>query len=237
MNTVPWNETVIGVTPNTGVQDSPRAMIGIGGIILCILLGACLLIEAAQIEDDLSGQVRDYAEKSGFDWLVVEADGQDLTLSGSAPYFGDRRDVIEFSEDLWGVAKVTNNILLLGQSNTCQLEFDRYLSVGSIEFSNNGSRISPTSFPLIDRLADIARNCNARVRISGHTDSTGEADANIRLSTIRAQRVRKQMLARGVSSEQVTAVGYGETRPIANNSTLAGREKNRRIEFRVTGRT
>jgi len=237
MNTTPWNETVTGVTPNLDVQNSPRAMIGIGGIILCVLLGACLLIEAAHIEADLSGQVRDFAEQSGFDWLVVEADGQNLTLSGSAPYFGDRRDVMEFSEAIWGVARVSNKILLLGESNTCQLEFDRYLSVASIEFDTNGSRISSASFPLIDRLSDITRSCNARIRISGHTDSAGEADANLRLSTVRAQNVREQMLARGVLPKQVIAVGYGESHPIADNSTLLGREKNRRIEIRVTGRT
>ena len=219
------------------VQNSPKAMIGIGSVILCLLLGACLLIEAGQIEEDLSRQVRDYAADSGFDWLVVDADGQNLVLSGNAPYFGDRRDVIEFTENIWGVAEVTNNILLLGQSNTCQLEFDRYLSVDAIEFNTSGSRISSVSFPLIDKLSNIARNCDARIRISGHTDSTGEAKANLRLSTARAQNVRKQMLARGVSPKQVVALGYGETRPIADNSTLAGRQQNRRIEIRVTGKT
>jgi len=237
MDKAPWNETVIVVTPKKDVQNSPKAMIGVGGGILCVLLAACLLIEAAQIEDDLGGQVRAYAEQSGFDWLVVQADGQNLILSGSAPYVGDRRDVLGFSKNVWGVANVTNNILLLGQFDTCQLEFDRYLSVGSIEFGSSGEKILSKSLPLIDRLSDIARNCNARIRISGHTDSTGGADANLRLSTARAQNVRKHMLARGVSPRQVTAVGYGESRPVANNSTLSGREKNRRIEIRVTGRT
>ncbi len=226
-----------GEAPDKGIQSSPRAMVGVGCAILGVLLAACLFIEAGQIERDLAGQVENYASQSGFDWLSVEADGQNLILSGSAPYFGDRRDVVEYAENIWGVSEVQNKILLLGESNTCQQEFDRYLSVGSIEFDSAGSGILPASIPMIDRLSDIARNCNAKIRITGHTDSQGDAARNLLLSTVRARNVRKQMLARGVPDDQVTAVGYGETRPIANNSTVSGREKNRRIEIRVTGRT
>lgn len=231
-----WNEKMTGVVPDADIQISPLAMVGVGCAILGALLAACLFIETGQIEADLVGQVEEYAGQSGFDWLSVEADGQNLILSGSAPYFVDRRDVAEYAENIWGVSEVINNILLLGESNTCQLEFDRYLSVGSIEFDSAGSGISPASMPMIDRLSDIARNCNAKIRIAGYTDSQGDAARNLQLSTVRARNVRKQMLARGVPANQITAVGYGEVRPIANNSTVTGREKNRRIEIRVTGR-
>ncbi|MBV1904557.1 MAG: OmpA family protein [Pseudomonadales bacterium] len=219
------------------VQNSPKMMISIGASIFIVLLCACLIIEASHIEKDLKSQLEQFATQSNIDWLTVEADGQNLVLSGNAPVFGDRNNVVEFAENIWGVAQVTNNIQLLGQSNTCQQEFDRYLSVGSIKFNSGGSNLSAESLQLVDRLADIARNCNATIRISGHTDSVGNGAENLRLSSARARKVRKQMMARGVLEDQVTAVGYGETRPIANNATRDGREKNRRIEFRVTGRT
>ena len=170
-----WNGIMTGVAPDAGIQNSPLAMVGVGCAILGVLLVACLFIEAGQIEEDLAGQVEEYASQSGFDWLSVKAEGQNLILSGSAPHFGDRRDALEYAENIWGVNVVTNNILLLGEYDTCQQEFDRYLSVGSIEFDSAGSRVSTASLPMIDRLSDIARNCNAKIRITGHTDSQGAA--------------------------------------------------------------
>ena len=209
----------------------------IGASILFVLLLASLIIEASQMEEDLRFQIQSYADQSGFDWLTVEVDGQALMLSGSAPHAGDRKLVAEFAKNMWGVSEIVNDIRLLGEPNTCQSEFDNYLSAERIEFEKAGAEISLKSLGLVDRLSDIARNCDARIRISGHTDSDGDGTSNLHVSTKRAHNLRKRMLARGVPESQVTAVGYGETRPIADNSTPEGREKNRRIEIRVTGRT
>jgi outer membrane protein OmpA-like peptidoglycan-associated protein len=84
----------------------------------------------------------------------------------------------------------------------------------------------------IDRLAQLMKVYPERaVRIEGHTDSLGDETANQQLSERRANAVRDAVLARGVDAARVEAVGYGETRPIADNSTPSGRQKNRRIEL------
>lgn len=71
---------------------------------------------------------------------------------------------------------------------------------------------------------------SARIEISGHTDSAGSQRANKKLSQQRADSVRDYLISQGVAPDRITAVGYGDEKPIASNDTPEGREKNRRIE-------
>jgi OOP family OmpA-OmpF porin len=71
------------------------------------------------------------------------------------------------------------------------------------------------------------------MEIGGHTDSQGREEMNLGLSQSRADAVLNGLLARGVLVSNLTARGYGETRPIADNENEEGRERNRRIEFRL----
>jgi OmpA-OmpF porin, OOP family len=72
-----------------------------------------------------------------------------------------------------------------------------------------------------------------KAEIGGHTDAQGADAANQRLSQRRADSVRKYLTDKGVEGERLTAVGYGETRPIASNDTAEGRAENRRVEFKL----
>ncbi|MDM8552992.1 OmpA family protein [Desulfobacterales bacterium HSG2] len=84
----------------------------------------------------------------------------------------------------------------------------------------------------IDRLADfLNRNPDRNVLIEGHTDSTGSDSSNLSLSQHRADAVRAALIKRGVQASRITAKGYGETHPIADNKTEAGRRQNRRVEI------
>lgn len=76
---------------------------------------------------------------------------------------------------------------------------------------------------------------DAAVVVEGHTDSTGGPAVNQRLSEARAESVRSALIAHGLSSERVTARGYGDTRPVADNGTGEGRARNRRAEIIVLG--
>jgi outer membrane protein OmpA-like peptidoglycan-associated protein len=74
------------------------------------------------------------------------------------------------------------------------------------------------------------------VEISGHTDTDGKDDYNLKLSENRAKSVVDYLISKGVDPKRLSYKGYGETRPIAPNNTAEGKSKNRRIEFRINSR-
>ncbi len=107
-----------------------------------------------------------------------------------------------------------------------------------IHFQTDSAEILPDSNTLIERIADfINRHPEAaRIEIQGHTDNAGTPPHNMTLSQNRAEAVRTALSALGVSSDRLTARGYGQTRPIGPNLTPAGRARNRRVVFQITGR-
>ena len=103
-----------------------------------------------------------------------------------------------------------------------------------IEFESGKATIKSKSYPLLDQIAAIfIENTNYIIEVQGHTDNTGKEEANKALSQKRADAVRDYMIAKGVDFQRLTAVGYGQEQPIADNATKAGRAKNRRVEFKI----
>ena len=107
---------------------------------------------------------------------------------------------------------------------------------GSIYFATNRSDLQPG---IRARLADIgkalASAADRHIVIEGHTDSTGRADYNLKLSQLRAESVKAVILANGVDPGRIETQGYGATKPVADNATSSGRGKNRRVEIVVQG--
>jgi len=77
----------------------------------------------------------------------------------------------------------------------------------------------------------LSRYTDINIEIDGHTDSSGSSEDNLRLSQLRANAVRDLMIQRGIARERLSAYGFGDGVPIADNDTAAGRKLNRRIEF------
>ncbi|WP_323716633.1 OmpA family protein [Paracoccus aminovorans] len=101
-----------------------------------------------------------------------------------------------------------------------------------IGFEPNKSLIAGDPGPTLARLAETMTLCaDFRIEVGGHTDSQGSAGFNAELSRSRAQAVLTAMKEAGIDTANLTAKGYGESRPVAENDTDAGREANRRIEF------
>ena len=105
---------------------------------------------------------------------------------------------------------------------------------GKISFEPGSATIDDVSRDTMDTIAEILAECgDIRLEIQGHTDSQGRSSMNQQLSQDRADSVLKELRARRVLTASYTAMGYGETMPIASNDDEAGREANRRIEFRL----
>lgn len=105
-----------------------------------------------------------------------------------------------------------------------------------IVFASGSSTIEGASNDALDALTAVLSRCpETRVEIGGHTDSAGGEEENKALSQRRAAAVRLSLAARGADRRTLTAVGYGEASPVADNDTAEGRARNRRIEFKRPG--
>ncbi len=115
------------------------------------------------------------------------------------------------------------------------LVLDRIEILEKVFFEAGSARIHPRSFALLDEVAQVLQRVPGirKVEIEGHTDSSGAATGNMRISEKRARAVMRALVVRGVEPQRLSAKGYGETRPIDTNQTREGRARNRRVEFRI----
>lgn len=105
---------------------------------------------------------------------------------------------------------------------------------GNITFAFDSASLNPSFRPTLDKLAATMNEYNQNtITIAGHTDSVGKPSYNMNLSRDRANAVRNYLVSRGVASSRINVVAYGQTRPIADNSTDSGRQQNRRVELTV----
>jgi outer membrane protein OmpA-like peptidoglycan-associated protein len=120
------------------------------------------------------------------------------------------------------------------EAERCQTEMRAAARAGTILFQRASADLDRRSQATIAALARAANKCpEYRVEIEGHTDAEGTVERNKNLSERRARAVLERLEAAGVNPARLTAVGYGEQRPIAPNDTAENRAKNRRIEFTV----
>ena len=102
-------------------------------------------------------------------------------------------------------------------------------------FETGKDIIKTESYEVLDNVVDIMeRHTEYKLSIEGHTDSSGDDTMNMNLSQRRANSVMKYMTDKGIAAKRLSATGYGETQPIADNGTAEGRAKNRRVEFNVS---
>lgn len=101
-------------------------------------------------------------------------------------------------------------------------------------FAPGQSQLRPEARENLSKVVDfVQRNPSARVRIEGHTDSTGSANLNQALSQRRAEAVMRALIEDGVDASRLEAVGFGKDQPVADNATEEGRARNRRVEIVV----
>ncbi|MBT8136427.1 MAG: OmpA family protein [Gammaproteobacteria bacterium] len=105
-----------------------------------------------------------------------------------------------------------------------------------LSFETNSARFAGTTHPVLEQAVRMLVDTQYRqVLVAGHTDDVGSAEHNRRLSRQRAEAVRQYLVAAGLDSGRIVARGYGESRPIADNTTEQGRSRNRRVVLHVLG--
>jgi outer membrane protein OmpA-like peptidoglycan-associated protein len=115
-----------------------------------------------------------------------------------------------------------------------QGELNKGLEVKNIEFETSKARLTRRGRRTLDYVAsELKKAPEAPVDIIGHTDSRGDDTMNQQLSDARAKATLEYLVKKGISKERLTAMGMGEKQPKASNNTPAGRQRNRRIEFKL----
>src|SRR4029079_5710744 len=104
-----------------------------------------------------------------------------------------------------------------------------------VQFVTGSAKLTKSAMAELDKGAHILKDTpKINISIEGHTDNTGSAAGNQKLSEQRAAAVKAYLVKKGISADRMVAVGYGQTQPIADNKTAAGRATNRRVDFKTT---
>lgn len=216
------------------------------------------IVEAPKAWDDT---LEDSFAGLGFPWLGLNVRDEVATLTGLAPDTDAKERAFAAGEaailaDPTGSEQVTlivDGISVEGGEEgvgtalaalderpslqACQNAFTQTMNGRNVEFESGSDTISPVSARLLDAVTGVAILCkDYNVEIGGHTDVRGATELNVELSTSRANAVRTYLLGKGVPDEGLTAVGYGESRPLMDGNTAEAHARNRRTEFTVSER-
>jgi len=123
----------------------------------------------------------------------------------------------------------------LVDASGCQVQFQsKDLSLDGISFKPGSDVLTAEAVGVLDQVAKaLARLEEKSVTIAGHTDSQGDETYNLGLSLGRATAVKRYLTQNGIAGQRLRVVGFGESQPIADNGTVEGRARNRRVEFRL----
>ena len=125
--------------------------------------------------------------------------------------------------------RVKNDIQVVSVKE--MIEEEKPVAINNLFFNTGEYELLPTSIAELTRVANFINRHQMLVEISGHTDDVGNDESNLVLSQNRANAVRDYLIRLGVDSKLLTTKGYGESRPVATNTTPEGRQKNRRVEL------
>jgi OOP family OmpA-OmpF porin len=130
---------------------------------------------------------------------------------------------------------VESKLLAFIEDPSRKADRETWFSFDRLEFETNSANLKPGAEEQLRNIADILKAYpNVNVKIGGYTDNVGDDANNLKLSQERANRTMNELAKLGVSSSRMTAEGFGEQHPVADNSTEEGRQRNRRIDIRVT---
>ncbi len=163
----------------------------------------------------------------------LRIEGTQVTVKGDVANEAVRQKLVSDMATALTSSYTVKNALRVVQSE--QSILDKTLGDRIIEFESGSAILMPTGKAVLNDMALAMKKLGGkRIEIIGHTDSSGSRPSNLVLSQARADAVKNYLITKGISAEQLASFGIGSDRPIADNSTMEGRARNRRIEFRLS---
>ena len=152
-----------------------------------------------------------------------------LAITASAEQHAFTSQILELKEDV-----SFKNPPKIEQMQLKKVEKGKSFLLDNIYYQTNSDEILPESIIILSEFAEFLKeHPEMKIEIQGHTDNTGTATENNLLSQKRADRIVNFLLEKGVSKNNLSAKGYGSSKPVSNNNTAEGRSKNRRTEFLI----
>lgn len=156
--------------------------------------------------------------------VLVVPDTKETYTSLVFAGIGDEKEPIVFKN-----VRIANGggMNMLGKKFT-----DAKIVTHGINFDINKATIKPESMGTLNMIVQVMKdNPDLKFEVDGHTDNTGTAQRNLTLSQQRADAVKEQLVKMGIDPARLTSKGFGDSKPVSDNSTLEGRANNRRVEF------
>lgn len=207
------------------------------GAIALILLFISVRSDLQKIPRSLSRQANIVTQAAGATEVDIDVNGRDLVMAGTVGTGFDRDSLVHEIGNIDGVRVVVDDMKEFDpqqQENIDRLGFKEGLDsidFSAVAFERGSASLTVNSQAALFQLVQVLRTYpQFRIRVSGHTDNTGRAEVNLRISRERAGSVANFLVDNDIKADRIIAQGYGATRPIADNSTEAGRTANRRIE-------
>lgn len=212
--------------------DRANAMADKGGKVADIEYEAQIAARNAQIANEkiLAAQAREEIEKGEAERQAVLAQAREAEARRNAAAAQSAQEQAQMAQQ-----RATTLEQELSELRAKKTDRGMVLTLGDVLFDTGLATLKPGAYLTIDRLADVLKEApDRKVMIEGHTDSVGTDEYNQGLSERRAAAVQTALLERGVRSEQITALGKGESVPVASNDNAGGRQQNRRVEMIFT---
>jgi OOP family OmpA-OmpF porin len=162
----------------------------------------------------------------------LKVDGNNVSLRGDVANEAQRQQIAgEIAASLNPTYTVNNGLRVAASE---QGLLDAALANRIIEFESGKAALTESGKAILDQMSvALLKLKDKKVEVIGHTDNAGSRAGNLSLSQARAEAVRDYVVGRGVKAELVSVSGEGPDRPVADNRTVDGRARNRRIEFKV----
>lgn len=196
-------------------------------------------LQVHEVSDDDLVPVRGGLARSGFNWVELGRRDRTLEMDGVASSESEKAEVGGLAVPLWPWGAVDNRLRVASsqadrQLMACRSSLNQILANETVNFEFGSAAVTSEGRSVLDQLLSVLDDCpESSIRVEAHSDNVGEPDANLTLSQARAESVVTYLQLGGIDADRLSAAGYGESRPVATNSTEEGRAENRRVEFRI----
>jgi len=167
--------------------------------------------------------------------LQEQADAKKTEEEKALKLAQEKADAEKLAQEQAQLAKVAQE-KAAQEALDIEAEIKKIIDIENINFAVNKAQLTPKSIATINHIATVLqKHTTINVEIGGHTDSDGDEKYNQTLSQKRVDTVKQKLIDLGISANRLSAIGYGESKPLVSNDTKENKRRNRRVEFKVKG--